>query len=150
MTEIPLRQHIAPGGEPMTVRDLASCPPPERWHDWVEYDARAWPRKVKKHYEIIPTICFNCEAACGLMAYVDKETGRVKKFEGNPYHPGSRGRNCAKGPATINQVNDPERILYPLKRVGKRGEGKWERTTWDEVLETFMDDSSLSSGDKRI
>ncbi len=76
MTEIPLRQHIAPGGEPMTVRDLASCPPPERWHDWVEYDARAWPRKVEKHYEIIPTICFNCEAACGLMAYVDKDMGR--------------------------------------------------------------------------
>src|SRR5437899_2647156 len=137
MTEIPLEQHIAPSGEQMTVRDLASCPPPERWHDWIEYDAKAWPRKVERHYSIIPTICFNCEAACGLMAYVDKETGRVKKFEGNPYHPGSRGRNCAKGPATINQVNDPERILYPLKRVGKRGEGKWERTTWDEVLETF-------------
>src|SRR6266581_19313 len=134
MTEIPLEQHIAPSGEQMTMRDLASCPPPERWHDWVEYDAKAWPRKVEKHYAIIPTICFNCEAACGLMAYVDKETGRVKKFEGNPYHPGSRGRNCAKGPATINQVNDPERILYPLKRTGKRGEGKWERTTCDEVM----------------
>ncbi len=137
MTETPLQHHIAPSGEQITVRDLASCPPPERWHDWVEYDAKAWPRKIEKHYTIIPTICFNCEAACGLMAYVDKETGRVKKFEGNPYHPGSRGRNCAKGPATINQVNDPERILYPMKRVGKRGEGKWQRTTWDEVLETF-------------
>src|SRR3989440_4855485 len=137
MAEIPLQQHVAPSGEPMTVRDLAACPPPESWHDWVEYDAKVWPRKVEKHYEIIPTICFNCEAACGLMAYVDKETGRVKKLEGNPYHPGSRGRNCAKGPATINQVNDPERILYPLKRAGKRGEGKWERTTWDEVLDTF-------------
>ncbi|MGI9058741.1 MAG: molybdopterin-dependent oxidoreductase [Ktedonobacteraceae bacterium] len=137
MTEIPLQQHIAPSGEQMTVRDLASCPPQERWHDWVEYDAKAWPRKVEKHYEIIPTICFNCEAGCGLMAYVDKETGRVKRFEGNPYHPGSRGRNCAKGPATINQVNDPERILYPLKRAGKRGEGKWERTNWEEVLDTF-------------
>src|SRR5947209_4195616 len=137
MAEIPLQQHIAPGGEQMTVRDLASCPPPDRWNNWVEYDAKAWPRKVEKHYEIIPTICFNCEAACGLLAYIDKETGRVKKFEGKPYHPGSRGRNCAKGPATINQVNDPERILYPMKRAGKRGEGKWERTTWDEALETF-------------
>ncbi|QBD78591.1 formate dehydrogenase [Ktedonosporobacter rubrisoli] len=137
MTEIPLQQHVAPSGDQMTVRDLASCPPPERWHDWVEYDAKAWPRKVERHYEIIPTICFNCEAACGLLAYIDKETQRVKKFEGNPYHPGSRGRNCAKGPATINQVNDSERILYPLKRAGKRGEGKWERTTWDEVLNTF-------------
>ena len=66
----------------MTVRDLASCPPPERWHDWMEYDAKAWPRKVERHYEIIPTICFNCEAACGLLAYVDKESGRVKKLRG--------------------------------------------------------------------
>src|SRR6266704_1751065 len=137
MTEIPLQNHIAPSGAPMAVRDVASCPPRERWNDWMDYDAKAWPRKVERHYELIPTICFNREAACGLLAYIDKETGRVHKFEGNPYHPGSRGRNCAKGPATINQVNDPERILYPMKRAGKRGEGKWERTTWDEALETF-------------
>src|SRR5439155_23991920 len=69
MTEIPLKEHIAPSGEPMTVRDLTSCPPPEKWRDWMEYDAKAWPRKVERHYEIIPTICFNCEAACGLLAY---------------------------------------------------------------------------------
>jgi anaerobic selenocysteine-containing dehydrogenase len=84
---------------------------------------------------LIPTICFNCEAGCGLLAYVDKEKLSIQKFEGNPVHPGSRGRNCAKGPATINQVTDPERIRYPLKRVGKRGEGKWERVSWDEALD---------------
>ncbi len=83
----------------------------------------------------MPTVCFNCESACGLLAYVDKTTLEVKKFEGNPVHPGSRGRNCAKGPATINQTYDPERILYPLKRVGPRGEGKWKRITWDEALD---------------
>jgi Anaerobic dehydrogenases, typically selenocysteine-containing len=66
---------------------------------------------------------------------VDKQTLKIQKFEGNPEHPGSRGRNCAKGPATLNQVQDPERIRYPLKRVGQRGEGKWERVTWDEVLD---------------
>src|SRR5579883_3364298 len=137
MTELPLNEHIAPSGEQMTVRDLASCPPPERWHDWVEYDAKAWPRKAERHYEIIPTICFNCEAACGLLAYIDKETQQVKKFEGNPYHPGSRGRNCAKGPATINQVHDPERILYPMKRDGERGSGKWKQTSWDEILDVL-------------
>jgi anaerobic selenocysteine-containing dehydrogenase len=114
---------------------LASFPPAERWDDWTEFDASHWPRKVEKHYSLIPTICFNCEAACGLLAYVDKEKLRIQKFEGNPEHPGSRGRNCAKGPATINQVNDPERILFPLRRAGKRGEGKWERVTWNEVLD---------------
>ena len=114
---------------------LVSYPPVERWDDWKEYDAASWPKKVERRYSLIPTICFNCEAACGLLAYVDKERLSVKKFEGNPLHPGSRGRNCAKGPATINQVSDPERIRYPLKRAGKRGEGKWERVSWDEVLD---------------
>lgn len=123
--------------EPMTMTPLESFPPEDRWDDWREYDPNAWPKKVERRYTLVPTICFNCEAACGLMAYVDKETGKVRKLEGNPYHPGSRGKNCAKGPATINQIEDPNRILYPLKRVGPRGGGKWERTTWDDVLDTF-------------
>lgn len=117
--------------------ELAKFPPPEKWDDWVEYEAKSWPRIEKKHYTIVPTTCFNCESACGLTAYIDKEKGAIRKFEGNPYHPGSRGRNCAKGPATINQITDPDRILYPLKRVGKRGEGKWERVEWEEVLDNI-------------
>jgi len=112
-------------------------PPPEKWDSWVEYDPKVWPKKEKKTYQIVPTTCFNCESACGLTAFIDKETQEVKKFEGNPYHPGSRGRNCAKGPATINQLTDPDRILFPLKRKGKRGEGNWERVSWDEVLDTI-------------
>jgi len=119
------------------VTPLESFPPFEQWDDWVEYDAKAWPRKVEKRYTLVPTTCFNCEAACGLVAYVDKETNEVRKLEGNPFHPGSRGKNCAKGPATLNQIQDPQRILYPLKRVGPRGSGKFERTTWDHVLDTF-------------
>ncbi|GAB5553841.1 MAG: molybdopterin-dependent oxidoreductase [Saprospiraceae bacterium] len=121
----------------MTETDLDSFPPMEQWNHWEEYEAKSWPKKEKKAYTIVPTTCFNCESACGLTAYVDKEAGTIRKFEGNPYHPGSRGRNCAKGPATINQITDPERILYPLKRVGKRGEGNWERISWDEVLDTI-------------
>ena len=114
---------------------LRAYPSPDEWDDFVEYDPKAWPRKVARRYDLVPTVCFNCEAGCGLLAYVDKATGAIRKFEGNPAHPGSRGRNCAKGPATINQVNDPGRILYPLRRVGPRGEGRWERITWDEALD---------------
>ncbi len=114
---------------------LQAYPPAEKWDDWLEYDVKQWPRRVEKRYSLVPTICFNCEAACGLLAFVDQETLRVRKFEGNPLHPASRGRNCAKGPATINQINDPERILYPLRRVGKRGGGEWARVTWDQVLD---------------
>ncbi len=116
---------------------LAAFPPPERWDDWVELDSRAWPERVEHHSMLVPTTCFNCESACGLLAYVDRDTLRVRKFEGNPAHPGSRGKNCAKGPSTINQVTDPDRILYPLRRAGKRGEGKWERATWDEALDAI-------------
>ncbi|MYI23528.1 MAG: molybdopterin-dependent oxidoreductase, partial [Gammaproteobacteria bacterium] len=114
---------------------LASFPPKERWDDWVELDSRAWPRRVEKRYMLVPTTCFNCESACGLLAYVDRDTLEVRKFEGNPEHPGSRGRNCAKGPATANQVTDPDRILYPLKRAGERGSGQWTRVSWDEALD---------------
>ncbi len=113
---------------------LQQYPPVEAWDDWVEWDPKAWPRRVPKRYRLIPTVCFNCESACGLLGWVDKETMEVRKFEGNPAHPGSRGRNCAKGPATLNQVNDPDRILYPLKRAGRRGEGRWTRVTWAEAL----------------
>ena len=114
---------------------LASFPPKERWNDWVELDSRAWPRRVEKRYMLVPTTCFNCESACGLLAYVDRDTLEVRKFEGNPEHPGSRGRNCAKGPATANQITDPDRILYPLKRAGARGSGHWTRVSWDEALD---------------
>jgi anaerobic selenocysteine-containing dehydrogenase len=114
--------------------ELAVAPPPEQWDEWSELDPAAWPERRAKHYALIPTICFNCESACGLVAYVDKETERIAKFEGNPVHPGSRGRTCAKGPATINQVHDPERILKPLKRVGKRGSGEFEEVSWESAL----------------
>src|SRR5438445_446603 len=109
--------------------------PAERGSDREEVDPVAWPRKVTRRYSLIPTICFNCEAACGLLAYVDQDTLAIQKFEGNPVHPGSRGRNCAKGPATLNQVQDPERILYPMRRAGPRGGGQWQRVTWDEALD---------------
>jgi anaerobic selenocysteine-containing dehydrogenase len=114
---------------------MSRYPPSERWDDWVEWESTRWPERVARRYTLVPTICFNCEAACGLLAYVDRTTFEIRRFEGNPVHPGSRGRNCAKGPATHNQTYDPERILYPLKRVGARGEGRWRRVSWDEVLE---------------
>src|SRR5690606_3726765 len=122
---------------PVTTTPLESFPPLEQWDDWVEYESSAWPKKVEKRYRLIPTTCFNCEAACGLVAYVEKDTNKIRRLEGNPHHPGSRGKNCAKGPATLSQIEDPERILYPLKRSGPRGSGQYERTTWDEALDAI-------------
>ena len=117
---------LHPADEGRMQRGLNAFPPADRWDDW---------REGGRSYSLVATTCFNCEAACGLLAYIDNETREVTKFEGNPRHPGSRGRNCAKGPATLNQIHDPERILYPLRRAGARGEGKWERVSWDEALD---------------
>ncbi len=114
---------------------LNAFPPVESWENWSERDVQARPKGELRDYTLVPTTCFNCESACGLLAYVDKKTGEVRKYEGNPLHPGSRGRNCAKGPATIPQQHDPERILYPMRRVGERGAGGWERCTWDDALD---------------
>jgi len=133
-SENPLQGKAAEDNE-MTTTPLHNFPPMEKWNHWTEYEATEHPKRVQKNYTIVPTTCFNCESACGLTAYVDKDSNQIRKFEGNPYHPGSRGRNCAKGPATINQITDPDRILYPLKRVGKRGEGKWEKVSWEDVLD---------------
>ncbi len=129
---------------------LASHPPFERWGDWMELDSKAWPTKKERRYALIPTTCFNCESACGLLAYVDKDTNQVTKFEGNPEHPGSRGKNCAKGPATINQITDPDRILFPLKRAAGRGENKWEKISWDTALDEIAAKlrSSITAGRK--
>ncbi|MFC7045141.1 molybdopterin-dependent oxidoreductase [Halobacteriaceae archaeon GCM10025711] len=118
-------ERIAPEGE------LGSYPDPADWHDWREYGSDGTPTE----YSVVPTACFNCEAGCGLLTYIDKESGEIRKIEGNPEHPGSRGRNCAKGPATVNQIKDPQRIRYPLKRDGPRGSGEWQRVSWDEALE---------------
>ncbi len=125
--------------EGMSQVALERFPPMDQWDDWSELDPAVWPLRRKKSYSLIPTTCFNCESACGLVGYIDKETMKVRKFEGNPYHPGSRGRNCAKGPATINQINDTDRILYPLKRSGERGAGKWVRVSWPQVLDELGD-----------
>jgi anaerobic selenocysteine-containing dehydrogenase len=112
-----------------------SHPDPSEWDNYVDYESTSWPRKDRRRYWIIPSICFNCESACGILAYVDQETLAVRKIEGNPMHPGSRGRTCAKGVVTPNQLEDPDRILYPLRRSGERGEGRWQQVSWNEALD---------------
>ena len=114
---------------------LRNFPPVEQWDYFTLNNAKAHPRHETRDYTLVPTTCFNCESACGLLAYVDREDLSILKVEGNPAHPGSRGRNCAKGPATINQVDDPERILTPLRRVGPRGGGQFAPVSWDEALD---------------
>jgi len=83
--------------------------------------------------EMIPTACWQCVTRCPVVGYV--EDGRLVKMEPQMNSIRTEGTMCAKGQAGVNQMNDPDRILYPMRRVGKRGEGKWKRITWDAALE---------------
>ncbi|MEK6589854.1 MAG: molybdopterin-dependent oxidoreductase [Nitrospinota bacterium] len=80
----------------------------------------------------IPTRCLNCTTSCGIVVKV--KDGKAVKIDGNRLDPNTRGTICAKGQAAINQLYNPDRIIYPMRRVGKRGEHKWERISWDEAL----------------
>ena len=60
--------------------------------------------------------------------------GVVKKLDPNPHSMKSRGMLCARGNAGIKQLYDPDRLKYPLLRKGERGEGKWQRLTWDQAM----------------
>ena len=81
----------------------------------------------------IPTMCEMCVWRCGLLAKV--EEGRVVKLEGNPDHPHSKGKLCPRGQSGLMNTYDPDRVLTPLIRVGKRGEGLFRKASWEEALD---------------
>ena len=83
-------------------------------------------------YKGVPTVCTMCVSRCPAIAYLDDN--RLAKLEGNPQSIRTGGRLCARGQAAVEQPYDPDRILYPMKRAGARGEGKWQRVSWDVAL----------------
>ncbi len=80
----------------------------------------------------IATYCEMCFWKCGAIAKVIK--GRVVKLDGNPLHPGSRGKLCGRGNAGMGLLYDQDRLKTPLIRVGKRGAGTYRKASWDEAL----------------
>ncbi|MBI3001870.1 MAG: molybdopterin-dependent oxidoreductase [Deltaproteobacteria bacterium] len=80
----------------------------------------------------VPSVCLQCPAGCGVMVRV--VNGRAVKIEGNPEHPINLGRLCPKGHIGLQILYDPDRIKGPMRRIGKRGEGKWEKISWDEAI----------------
>jgi anaerobic selenocysteine-containing dehydrogenase len=78
------------------------------------------------------TICQQCQAGCGLLVRV--VDGRAVKIEGNPLHPSNKGKICPKAQAGLQVLYDPDRIKGPMRRVGERGEGRWEPISWDEAI----------------
>ncbi|MDI6831589.1 MAG: molybdopterin-dependent oxidoreductase [Actinomycetota bacterium] len=85
--------------------------------------------------KVIKSSCKMCHGGCGVLVYV--RDGEVVSIEGDPDSPLNRGALCLKGKASLEHLYNPNRLKYPMRRLGKRGEGKWERISWDEALDAI-------------
>jgi thiosulfate reductase / polysulfide reductase chain A len=99
---------------------------PEKFLLWAEEQGM-----LKASYT--PTFCEICFWKCGALAKV--LNGRVVKLEGNPAHPGARGKLCARGNGGAGLLYDPNRLKAPLISTGARGEGKYRSASWEEALD---------------
>jgi anaerobic selenocysteine-containing dehydrogenase len=85
---------------------------------------------MSKHLSVCP---LDCPDTCSVLITV--EDGKATKLEGNPNHPITKGFACVKMVKYPERQNREDRLLYPQKRIGKKGEGKFIRVTWEEALE---------------
>lgn len=104
-------------------------------HDASAHSVASRPARTGTH--TVRSMCQMCTTACGITATVSGD--RLLQIVGNPEDPNSRGAVCAKGVAGPSILYDPERLLYPMKRVGHRGEGRWRRITWEEAYREIAD-----------
>lgn len=84
---------------------------------------------ANNNYEVKSTTCYECDANCLFDVTIDTNTNRAVKVEGLP--------NCPRGQMQLDRQYHPDRLLYPLKRVGEKGSGEFERISWDEALDTI-------------
>lgn len=83
----------------------------------------------------IKSVCNICSGGgCGINVRTIK--GRAKTIEGQPDYPVNKGSLCPLGISAVQHLYGPSRIKSPMKRVGKRGDGKWEKISWDEAIST--------------
>ncbi|MEL6906387.1 MAG: molybdopterin-dependent oxidoreductase, partial [Planctomycetota bacterium] len=127
-----LRVWQAGAGKPYEVKAPGVCtlPGPNKKTRFPDPDKY-------KDVERVHSMCQLCSTVCGITGIV--KDGRIIKVEGNPNDPNSRGRLCARGQAALNHQYHPERLLYPLRRVGPRGSGRWKRITWDEAYDEIAE-----------
>lgn len=88
------------------------------------------------------SVCRECPAGCSLRVRLIDDV--PVKFEGNPLCPIARGRLCAKGQAAIESYFDPDRLVGPARRLGPRGENRWEPIGWSVAVEMLA--SELRAG----
>jgi anaerobic selenocysteine-containing dehydrogenase len=102
--------------------------------------------------EVRRSVCaLDCPDCCSLLVTV--ENGRGTKLRGDPKHPITRGFLCGKVAQYLEREYSPGRLLYPQRRVGAKGEGRFERISWDEALDTIagrLSSVALESGPEAI
>jgi len=94
--------------------------------------------------ENIPFLCGMCVNKCAGFAHV--ENGVIKKLNPNPYFPKSRNMLCPRGNAGIHTLYDPDRLKYPLVRIGERGDGKYKRVSWEEAYDAILNGTDKFKG----
>ena len=88
----------------------------------------------------VKAVCpHDCPDTCGMVVTVDNATGRAVDLRGDKEHPFTRGFLCAKVNNYLERVYHPDRLLFPLKRVGRKGDGKFVRISWEEAVGTIAD-----------
>src|SRR5579883_1833718 len=88
--------------------------------------------------ELRHSVCaLDCPDCCSLL--VNVENGRATRLRGNPDHPVTRGFLCGKVAQYLEREYSPQRLLYPLRRAGKKGEGRFERISWDDALDAIAE-----------
>jgi len=92
----------------------------------------------------VPFLCGMCVNKCAGFARV--EDGIITKLNPNPYFPKSRNMLCPRGNAGIQTTYDPDRLKYPLIRIGKRGEGKFKRVSWEEAYDAILNGTDKFKG----
>jgi len=90
---------------------------------------------------IVRSACRGCHGVCQVLVHLEGD--RVVKVTGDPESPTSRGYLCPKGSVSPELLYHPDRLIYPLRRVGERGENKWRRVSWEEALSEIVEKFTL-------
>src|SRR4051794_34241548 len=85
---------------------------------------------------VFHSVCsLDCPDQCGLLLH--KQDGKIVKVEGDPNHPVTKGHICSKVRHMSTRIYDENRLKFPLKRVGSKGEGRFMPITWDKAISTI-------------
>ncbi|WP_321345502.1 molybdopterin-dependent oxidoreductase [Breoghania sp.] len=154
-------------GEEPRKHLTGNAPDPEYAIDPVTGDLTVNPDQQVSYAQ-----CIGCTTQCGVRVRVDRKTGKILRVAGNPFSPMStdphlpyatsvrdsfkamaqagqkdgmkfRSTACGRGNAVLQQVDNPRRILKPLKRVGPRGSGQWLTISFEQLIAEVVDGGDL-------